>query len=101
MQVLAGGAFCYERDTPVSFIRTWREVMRTPLGVRAGPLGPLAFEGAQHSQTFRPSVDGVRSKALRPFGSQYRKEERKGAHNLYTEWRETFPVREEKTTVIQ
>ena len=35
-----------------------------------GPLGPLGFEGAQHRQTLRPSVDGVRSKALRPFGSQ-------------------------------
>ena len=33
-----------------------------------GPLGPLGFEGAQHRQTLRPSVDGVRSKALRPFG---------------------------------
>ena len=29
----------------------------------------LGFEGAQHRQTLRPSVDGVRSKALRPFGS--------------------------------
>ena len=34
------------------------------------PLGPLGFEGAQHRQTLRPTVDGVRSKALRPFGSQ-------------------------------
>ena len=34
------------------------------------PLGPLGFEGAQHRQTLRPSVDGVRSKALRPFGVQ-------------------------------
>ena len=34
------------------------------------PLGPSGFEGAQHRQTLRPSVDGVRSKALRPFGSQ-------------------------------
>jgi hypothetical protein len=32
------------------------------------PLGPLGFEGAQHRQTLRPSVDGVRSKALHPFG---------------------------------
>ena len=31
------------------------------------PLGPLGFEGAQHRQTLRPSVDGTRSKALRPF----------------------------------
>ena len=40
------------------------------------PLGPLlifalGFEGAQHRQTLRPSVDGIRSKALRPFGLQY------------------------------
>ena len=34
------------------------------------PLGPLGFEGAQHRQTLRPSVDGIRSKALRPFGLQ-------------------------------
>ena len=34
------------------------------------PLGPLGFEGAQHRQTLRPSVDGVHSKALRPFGPQ-------------------------------
>ena len=34
------------------------------------PLGPLGFERAQHRQTLRPSVDGTRSKALRPFGSQ-------------------------------
>jgi len=31
-------------------------------------LGHLGFEGAQHRQTLRPSVDGIRSKALRPFG---------------------------------
>jgi hypothetical protein len=36
----------------------------------SGPLGPLGFEGAQHRQTLRPSVDGIRSKALRPFGLQ-------------------------------
>ena len=35
-----------------------------------GPLGPLGFDFAQHRQTLRPSVDGVRSKALRPFRSQ-------------------------------
>ena len=34
------------------------------------PLGPLGFEGAQHRQALRPSVDGIRSKALRPFGLQ-------------------------------
>ena len=34
------------------------------------PLGPLGYEGAQHRQTLRPSVDGTRSKALRPFGLQ-------------------------------
>ena len=32
------------------------------------PLGPLGFEGAQHRQTLCASVDGIRSKALRPFG---------------------------------
>jgi len=44
---------------------------RVPLssGAESGPLGPLSFEGAQHRQILRPSVDGVRSKALRPFGS--------------------------------
>ena len=35
-------------------------------------LGPLGYECAQHRQTPRPSVDGTRSKALRPFGSQQR-----------------------------
>ena len=34
------------------------------------PLGLLGFEGAHHKQTLRPSVDGVRSNALRPFGLQ-------------------------------
>ena len=51
-------------------------------------LGPLGFEGAQHRQTLRPSVDGVRSKALRPFGLQY---------GIHTREREIFidslPVR--------
>ena len=36
----------------------------------AGPLGPLGHECAQHRQILRPSVDGIRSKALRPFGLQ-------------------------------
>ena len=31
---------------------------------------PLDFEGAQHRQTVRPSVERIRSKALRPFGLQ-------------------------------
>ena len=31
----------------------------------------LGFDFAQHRQTLRPSVDGTRSKALRPFGFQY------------------------------
>jgi hypothetical protein len=30
----------------------------------------LGNECAQHRQTLRPSVDGIRSKALRPFGLQ-------------------------------
>ena len=34
--------------------------------------GPLDFERAQHKRTPRPSVDGTRSKALCPFGSQQR-----------------------------
>ena len=33
-------------------------------------LGPLGFDFAQLRQTLRPSVDGIRSKALRPFGVQ-------------------------------
>ena len=33
---------------------------------RTAPLGPLGFEGAQHRQTLRPCVDGIRSKAPRP-----------------------------------
>ena len=37
-----------------------------------GPLGPLGFERAQHRRTLCPSVDGTRSKALCPFGSQQR-----------------------------
>ena len=40
------------------------------LALPAFPLGPLGFEGAQHRQTLRPSVVGIRSKALRPFGLQ-------------------------------
>ena len=39
-----------------------------PQPLYKSPLGPLGFEGAQHRQTLRPSVDGVRSKAPRPFG---------------------------------
>ena len=35
-------------------------------------LGPSGFERAQHRRTPRPSVDGTRSKALCPFGSQQR-----------------------------
>ena len=34
------------------------------------PLGPLGFDFAQHRQTLRPTLDGTRSKALHPFGSQ-------------------------------
>ena len=37
------------------------------------PLGPLVFDfapNAQHRQTLRPSVDGIRSEALRTFGLQ-------------------------------
>ena len=34
------------------------------------PSSPLGFDFAQHRQTLRPSVDGIRSKALRPFGVQ-------------------------------
>ena len=30
-------------------------------------LGPLGFECSQHRQTLRPTVDGTRSKALRPY----------------------------------
>ena len=37
------------------------------------PLGPLGYECAQHRRTPRPSVDGTRSKALHPFGSQQRR----------------------------
>ena len=32
------------------------------------PLGPLGFGCSHHRQTLRPSVDGIRNKALRPFG---------------------------------
>ena len=35
-----------------------------------GPLGPLGFDFAQHRSTLRPSVVGIRSKALRPSGLQ-------------------------------
>ena len=35
-------------------------------GERGGPLGPLGFACSQHRQTLRPTVDGTRSKALRP-----------------------------------
>ena len=38
-------------------------------GLKGDPLvGPLGFDFAQHRQTLRPSVDGIRSEALRPFG---------------------------------
>jgi hypothetical protein len=33
-------------------------------------LGPSGFDFAQQRQTLRPSVGGIRSKALRPFGLQ-------------------------------
>ena len=36
--------------------------------IKVEPLGPLGFDFAQHRQTLRPTVDGTRSKALRPFG---------------------------------
>ena len=38
--------------------------------LQVGPLGPLGFDFVQDRQTLRPSVDGIRSKALRPFGLQ-------------------------------
>ena len=38
--------------------------------LKRGPLGPLGFDFGQHRQTLRPSVVGIRSKALRPFGVQ-------------------------------
>ena len=38
--------------------------------IPSDPLGPSGFEGAQHRQTLRASVDGVRCKVLRPFGLQ-------------------------------
>ena len=53
MVVLRGEVFFHEQGTPVG-----------------GPLGPLDFNFAQHRQTLHPSVDGIRSKALRPFGLQ-------------------------------
>ena len=46
-----------------------RETLRCAAGggdEPVGPLGPLGYECAQHRQTRRPSVDGIRSKALRP-----------------------------------
>ena len=39
-------------------------------GRASGTLGPLGIECSQHRQTLRPTVDGTRSKALRPFGLQ-------------------------------
>ena len=52
-----------------SGIKWWSSEKLEPLippCVNWGPLGPLGFECSQHRQTLRPSVDGVRSKALRP-----------------------------------
>jgi hypothetical protein len=46
------------------------EVPLQARGTQPRPLGRLGFECSQHRQTLRPSVDGIRSKALRPFGSQ-------------------------------
>ena len=43
---------------------------REQQGRLAFSLGPSVFYFAQQRQTPRPSVDGVRSKALRPFGLQ-------------------------------
>ena len=53
-------------NSPVFDLNTWRADISglKRLGGQRGPLGPLGFEGAQHRQTLRPSVDGVRSKAL-------------------------------------
>ena len=50
-----------------STVEAARDVEGRKLNV---PLGPLGFERAQHRRTPRPSVDGTRSEALRPFGSQ-------------------------------
>ena len=38
---------------------------RWDLWVLLGLFDPLGFDFAQHRQTLRPSVDGIRSKALR------------------------------------
>ena len=59
-------------------IPAWRQRVRVPtlaLSIEPTPtprprLGPLGFECSQHRQTLCPSVDGIRSKALRPFGVQ-------------------------------
>ena len=51
-------------------VRVHAKVSPSGLVLPKGPLGPLGFDFAQHRQTLRPSADGVRSKALRPFESQ-------------------------------
>ena len=43
---------------------------RVYCNIKSHPLGPLGFDFTQHRQTLRPSVDEIRSKALRPFGLQ-------------------------------
>jgi len=52
--------------------RIWAWLFKTcffrSTAARCRPLGPLGFDFAQHRQALRPSVDRVRSKALRPFG---------------------------------
>ena len=48
-------------------LRFARDVSFSPAPTQT-PLGPLGFECSQHRQTLRPTVDGTRSKVLRPFG---------------------------------
>ena len=69
---------CLKGDPKVGYVKVYSESChahihtRTQVGLYKAhsPLGPLGFEGAQHRQTLRPSVDGIRSKALLPFGLQ-------------------------------
>jgi hypothetical protein len=61
------GAVCVCRSYASHHTRPIANVCRV---LTRGPLGPLGFECSQYRQTLRPTVDGARSKALRPSGVQ-------------------------------
>ena len=61
--------FCLFITYPQSLVER-DQLPREFAGAELDPLGPLGFDLAQHRETLRLSVVGIRSKALRPFGLQ-------------------------------